>query len=98
VVKALLLGSLAVVVGLFIVLEVGLRWFFGFGNPLTYITDEHIGYLLAPNQRTKRFGNRIEINEYSMRGAPVQKSLPSSTLRILLLGDSIVNGPGEDYF
>lgn len=91
-IKTLLSIGLAVVVGLFVVLEVGLRWFFGFGNPLTYVTDEHIGYLLAPNQQTKRFGNRIEINEYSMRGAPVQKSLPSSTLRILLLGDSIVNG------
>ncbi|GAA6623212.1 SGNH/GDSL hydrolase family protein [Scytonema sp. NUACC26] len=90
--KVVLVVSLAVVVGLFVVLEVGLRWLFGFGNPLTYVTDEQIGYLLAPNQHTKRFGNRIEINEYSMRGAPVQKSLPSSTLRILLLGDSIVNG------
>nr|WP_155749316.1 SGNH/GDSL hydrolase family protein [Scytonema sp. UIC 10036] len=84
--------GLVILIGLFVVLEVGLRWLFGFGNPLTYVTDEQIGYLLAPNQRTKRFGNRIEINEYSMRGAAVQKSLSSSTLRILLLGDSIVNG------
>ncbi len=92
VVKAVIVVSLGVVVGLFVVLEVGLRWLFGFGNPLTYITDEKIGYLLAPNQHTKRFGNRIGINEYSMRGAPVEKTLSSSTLRILLLGDSIVNG------
>ncbi|KAF3890360.1 MULTISPECIES: SGNH/GDSL hydrolase family protein [Nostocales] len=90
--KAFLVVSVVIVIGLFVVLEVGLRWLFGFGNPLTYITDEKIGYLLAPNQRTKRFGNRIEINEYSMRGAPVKTSISSSTLRILLLGDSIVNG------
>jgi GDSL-like Lipase/Acylhydrolase family len=83
---------LAVVVGLLVAIEVGLRWFFGFGNPLTYIGDEKIGYLLAPNQRTRRFGNRIEINEYSMRGAPIEKNPSPSTLRILLLGDSIANG------
>ncbi|MEH2042272.1 SGNH/GDSL hydrolase family protein [Nostoc sp.] len=83
---------LAVVVGLFVVIEIGLRSLFGFGNPLIYIGDEQIGYLLAPNQRTRRFGNRIEINEYSMRGSPI-KMLPAPTgLRILLLGDSIANG------
>ncbi|MEH2255197.1 SGNH/GDSL hydrolase family protein [Nostoc sp.] len=83
---------LAVVVGLFVVIEIGLRSLFGFGNPLIYIGDEQIGYLLAPNQRTRRFGNRIEINEYSMRGSPIKK-LPAPTgLRILLLGDSIANG------
>ncbi|MBD2775869.1 SGNH/GDSL hydrolase family protein [Iningainema sp. BLCCT55] len=64
----------------------------GFGNPLIYIADEQIGYLLAPNQRTRRFGNRIEINEYSMRGESIQKTPLASTLRVLLLGDSIANG------
>ncbi|MDZ8183997.1 MAG: SGNH/GDSL hydrolase family protein [Nostoc sp. ChiSLP02] len=90
--KILLLGILAVVVGLFVVLEIGLRSLFGFGNPLVYVADEQIGYLLAPNQRTRRFGNRIEINEYSMRGSAIAKTLAPSTLRILLLGDSIANG------
>ncbi|HBE20024.1 MAG TPA: lipolytic protein G-D-S-L family, partial [Cyanobacteria bacterium UBA11367] len=46
-------------IGLFLLLEVGLRLFWGFGNPLIYIADDEIGYLLAPNQKTKRFGNRI---------------------------------------
>jgi lysophospholipase L1-like esterase len=83
---------LAVLVGLFAIIELGLRSLFGFGNPLIYIGDEQIGYLLAPNQRTRRMGNRIEINQYSMRSAPIQKLPQSSTLRILLLGDSIANG------
>lgn len=83
---------LGVVVGLLVVIELGLRSLFGFGNPLIYIGDEQIGYLLAPNQSTRRLGNHIEINEYSMRSAPIQKTLPPSTLRILLLGDSIANG------
>ncbi|WP_392535925.1 SGNH/GDSL hydrolase family protein [Nostoc sp. C117] len=90
--KVLLLLIVVVVVGLFLVLEVGLRSLFGFGNPLIYVGDDQIGYLLAPNQRTRRFGNRIEINEYSMRGSPITQTRPSSTLRVLLLGDSIANG------
>ena len=80
------------VVGVLVLLEVLLRVLFGFGNPLTYIADEQIGYLLAPNQRTRRFGNRIEINEYSMRSSPITVTRSPFTLRVLLLGDSIANG------
>ncbi|WP_353929951.1 SGNH/GDSL hydrolase family protein [Okeanomitos corallinicola TIOX110] len=90
--KTLVMVILAVVVGLVVAIELILRSLFGFGNPLIYIGDEDIGYLLAPNQRTKRLGNRIEINEYSMRSEPIQKTPPPSTLRILLVGDSIANG------
>ncbi|XZF61550.1 MAG: SGNH/GDSL hydrolase family protein [Gloeotrichia echinulata DVL01] len=90
--KMVLIIILTVVTGLLMAIEVGLRSFFGFGNPLIYIGDEEIGYLLAPNQRTRRFGNRIEINEYSMRSAPIQKTPAASTLRVLILGDSIANG------
>ncbi|MEA5604181.1 SGNH/GDSL hydrolase family protein [Nostoc sp. UHCC 0252] len=90
--KEALIVILAVVIGLFVVAEIGLRSLFGFGNPLIYMGDEQIGYLLAPNQRTRRFGNRIEINDYSMRGSPIDKILAPSGLRVLLLGDSIANG------
>ncbi len=83
---------LAGVVGLLLAIEVGLREFFGFGNPLIYVTDEQIGYLLAPNQRTRRFGNQIEINQYSMRSPNIEQIPLPSTLRLLLLGDSIANG------
>lgn len=88
----LLVIVLLVVFVLWLVLEVGLRSRFGFGNPLIYVADAEIGYLLAPNQRTRRFGNRIEINEYSMRGGGISPTRPESTLRVLLLGDSIANG------
>ena len=74
------------------VLELGLRLLLGFGNPPIYLADEEIGYLLAPNQRSRRFGNLIQINEYSMRSPSVAPLPPSGTLRILLLGDSIANG------
>jgi GDSL-like Lipase/Acylhydrolase family len=91
-VKEIIIIILAVLVGLLIAMELGLRSLFGFGNPLIYVKDEQIGYLLAPNQRTKRFGNRIQINQYSMRSATIQKVPSPATLRILLLGDSIANG------
>lgn len=87
-----LLVIMAVSVGLLVALEVGLRLLFGFGNPLIYIPDQEIGYLLAPNQRTTRFGNRIAINEYSMRSSTITAGRPESMLRVLLLGDSIANG------
>nr|WP_199332068.1 SGNH/GDSL hydrolase family protein [Anabaena lutea] len=91
-VKEVLIVILAVSVGLLVVIELGLRSLFGFGNPLIYIGDEQIGYLLAPNQSTRRLGNQIEINEFSMRSGKISKIPTSGTLRVLLLGDSIANG------
>ncbi|MBT9315157.1 SGNH/GDSL hydrolase family protein [Leptothoe spongobia TAU-MAC 1115] len=72
--------------------ELALRLLFGFGNPPLYVADDTIGYLLAPDQQMRRFGNRITINQYSMRTQAIAKSRPSDTLRIFLIGDSIVNG------
>ncbi len=91
-VKLALIVILVVVIGLSLVIEMGLRSLFGFGNPLIYIGDQEIGYLLAPNQRTRRFGNRIEINDYSMRSGAITPTPAPTTVRILLLGDSIANG------
>jgi lysophospholipase L1-like esterase len=75
-----------------IILEITLRLLFGFGNPLTYVADPQIGYLLSPNQRTRRFGNQILINQYSMRSPDLVLERSPDTLRILLLGDSVANG------
>lgn len=72
--------------------ELALRFFFGFGRPPLYVADPQIGYRLAPDQRTKRFGNVLEINQYSMRGPAIAPKPETSTLRVLLLGDSIANG------
>lgn len=72
--------------------EVALRLLFGFGNPPLYVADDTIGYRLAPNQQVRRFGNRIAINRYSMRGPAIAPTPAPQTLRILLLGDSIANG------
>ncbi|MBE9050963.1 SGNH/GDSL hydrolase family protein [Nostocales cyanobacterium LEGE 11386] len=88
----LVLIIILVLVGLCVVMELGLRLLFGFGNPLIYVGDPEIGYLIVPNQRTRRFGNRIEINQYSMRSAPITETPAPDTLRVLIIGDSIANG------
>lgn len=79
-----------VAVGVGVAIELALRWVLGLGNPPLYVADDRTGYRLAPGQALRRFGNRIEVNEYSMRGGPLAAA--GSTLRILLLGDSIANG------
>jgi hypothetical protein len=75
-----------------IFLEILLRLLFGFGNPLLYVADAEIGYLLAPNQTVRRFGNRIMINEFSMRSGTITLEPTKGTKRVLMIGDSIVNG------
>lgn len=78
--------------GLLTVLELILRRVWGFGNPLIYQSDPQCGYLLAPNQTVRRLGNRITINEYSMRSPPIAPLPSVGVLRVLLLGDSVANG------
>ncbi len=75
-----------------VVSELALRWLLGFGNPPLYVADDSIGYRLAPNQRTRRFGNRITVNQFSLRGPAISPDPAPETRRILLLGDSIANG------
>lgn len=83
---------LGVLFALGLLLEAILRIVFGFGNPLIYKADAEIGYLLAPNQQTRRFSNFIAVNQYSMRSAPITPQRPPETTRIMLIGDSIANG------
>jgi hypothetical protein len=85
-------GKLLLVAAIAIALEVLLRLGWGLGKRPLYIADREIGYLLAPNQRLRRFGNRFVINQYSQRSEPIEPERPPTTRRILLLGDSIANG------
>lgn len=87
-----ILGALGLVLGLGIALELFLRLRYGLGHPPLYVADDQTGYRLAPNQTLRRRGNRIAINDYSMRGPALSPQRPAPTLRVLLLGDSIVNG------
>ena len=75
-----------------ILIEIALRYFYGFGDPLLYVADAQMGYRIAPNQTVRRYGNQIHINQYSMRSGAIRPERPAETLRVLLLGDSIANG------
>lgn len=84
--------TIAALIALSLLAELGLRLFLGFGNPLIYVADPQMGYLLAPSQQTRRFGNAIEINQYSMRSPEISATRSEEAFRVLLLGDSIING------
>jgi len=71
------------------VAEAVLRFKYGFCNAPLYISDPDFEYIYAPNQDVKRFGNVVRTNEFSMRNEAV---LPTDTLVVLLVGDSVING------
>ncbi|MEG3849633.1 SGNH/GDSL hydrolase family protein [Microcoleus sp. herbarium19] len=72
-------------------IEIALR-LVGFGNPALLQADADAGYIFAPNQLVYRFGNRLEYNQFSQRSEPIDSAKPEGTLRILMLGDSVLNG------
>lgn len=82
----------AIVLALVVGSELFLKQVLGLGRPLLYRSDPHMGYRVAPNQNIRRLGNRIRINEFSMRNDPITPERSADTLRILMLGDSLVNG------
>ncbi|MEA5421294.1 SGNH/GDSL hydrolase family protein [Spirulina sp. CCNP1310] len=84
------LGGSALIV--ILLMELGLRWGFGFGNPVLSMADEATGYRFQPNQRVVRFGHEVIYNAYSQRSSPVVSPKPADQLRILMTGDSVLNG------
>lgn len=86
-------GGLLVLLGL---AEIYARVVLGLGNPPLWMADREIEYLAQPSKSYRRFGNRITYNAYSMRSRDFarQKADPAE-LRVLVTGDSIVNGGAE---
>jgi hypothetical protein len=73
--------------------ELFARFYLGLGDPPLSQADPEIEYLFKPDQDCRRFGHRVKYNHYSMRSDdfPVHKSRPDE-LRVLVVGDSVVNG------
>lgn len=65
------------------------RWGFGLGERLLYNEDPDCEYYMQPNQGVSRWGNTIQVNEYSLRSAPFKKD---EFYRIMKIGDSVLNG------
>lgn len=72
--------------------EITLRLAFGLGSPVLVQADRLTGYRFQPNQRLVRFGQRIEYNQFSQRSEPITVEKPQGVWRILMLGDSVLNG------
>ena len=72
--------------------EITLRQSLGLGSPVLSLADRQTGYRFKPNQKIFRFGKRIEYNQYSQRSEPTTEFKPAKTLRILMVGDSVLNG------
>ena len=69
------------------------RVLFGLGNPVLYVSDPAIEYMLRPNQDLRRFGKHVLVNQYGMRSAAFPEHKTSADeLRVLVIGDSVVNG------
>ena len=64
----------------------------GMGTPPLYVADPLTEYRLKPSQQLRRFGNRIEVNQFSMRSSALKQQRPAQQQRVLVFGDSVVWG------
>jgi lysophospholipase L1-like esterase len=76
--------------------ELFARYKLGLGDPPLSMPDPQIEYLYQPSKTYHRFGNTVAFNQWSMRSDDFSqhKSDPNE-LRILLLGDSVINGGAQ---
>lgn len=86
---ALLIAAL--VIALFVA-ELLARYYVGLGSPPLFVAHPTIEYLYVPDQDVRRFGNRFQINAYGMRSEPFAPHKHSGELRIMVFGDSVLNG------
>lgn len=75
-----------------ILTEIILRYVIDLGEKALYIEDSNCEYRMAPNQDFSRFHNHFSTNSYGMRSPEISEN---DKVRILLFGDSVLNG-GSD--
>ena len=88
-----LLAVLILFFSILVAVELCARFILGLGDPPLSMEHPTIEYMFKPNQDVLRFGNRIIVNQYGMRSSefPKTKDRPDE-LRIMVYGDSIING------
>ena len=90
---ALTTGAFAL---LALIVEVVCRKVIGLGTPPLYTSYEGMEYKLKPNQDITRFGNRVVINNASMRTSNDIQGMPESgKSRVLIFGDSVLWGGSQ---
>ena len=83
--------ALIAAAGAAIAAEIGLR-LLGFGNPVLWIKDTRCGYRLRPEQHCVILGKRSDYNRWSQRSKEVSDAPLARKLRVLIVGDSVING------
>jgi hypothetical protein len=72
--------------------EIFARYYLGLGTPPLSMVHPRIEYLYRPNQDVYRFGHHFVTNQYGMRSPPLNQDKNSQELRVMVFGDSVVNG------
>ena len=90
--KRTLVAAIGVLVAATVLAELLLRTIAGLGDPPLYRTDPDIEYVLVPGTY-RRFGNTVFVNSAHMR-SPEAALGPrrEGERRVMVLGDSVVNG------
>lgn len=86
------LWTIALAVMILIVGELFARFYLGLGTPPLSIAHPRIEYLYQPNQDVQRFGKRFSVNQYGMRSAAFPQHKQPGELRVMVFGDSVING------
>lgn len=89
--KHWLLFSALVISGI-LVGEFIARYGLGLGTPPLSITHPTIEYMFKTNQDVYRFHNRILVNSYGMRTEEFDFDKSPDELRVMVFGDSVLNG------
>ena len=81
-----------VLFGLLVAGESFARFGLDLGTPPLSVADPQIEYMFKPDQDVYRFGNHIIINHYGMRTKPFPDQHQAGEIRIMVFGDSVLNG------
>lgn len=90
--RSRLIWSAAILIGLLLSAEIGLRAIVGLGNPPLFQSDPEVGYLMVANQEVYRLGTRIKINAFHQRSDDLAPLPAPGVIRYFFLGDSITFG------
>src|SRR5690348_1694786 len=86
-----LVWSIGLVAACILGAEIFARYGLGLGNPPLVMIDSKMEYVFRPGSY-RRFNNYISYNSWSMRASEVPPEKSCDDFRVLVLGDSVVNG------
>lgn len=75
--------------------EVFARYYLGLGTPPLSVSHPEIEYMYKPSQDVYRFGNHFIVNQYGMRTVPFTAKKGNDEYRMMVFGDSVINGGNQ---